>query len=210
MSHGATAGVLLAAGHSRRWGPDNKLLAPWNGQGLAARAAAILSRAPVDLRAAVVRDPRVAALLPRLTLLAPEGADQSASLRAAVAWAEAVGAVRLLILLADMPALGNATVAAVVDGCMDRPSAVRHPDGRAGVPACFPAASFAALSNLRGDRGAGVLLGEAVTIQPPAAELVDVDRPQDLADCPQPRAARSLPKGFVTPAATGRLPGSQP
>lgn len=180
MSRRKTVGVLLAAGHSRRWGPGNKLLASWNGQALVVRTAAILSRAPVDLRAAVVRDPQVAALLPGLALLAPDGDDQSASLSAAVAWAEALRADRLLILLADMPALADATVAAVVGACTDRPSAVRHPDGRPGVPACFPAGSFAALSSLRGDRGAGALLAGAMTIQPPPSELIDVDRPQDL------------------------------
>lgn len=180
MSHAVTAGVLLAAGHSRRWGAENKLLAQWHGQALATCAAATLRRAPVDLRAAVVRDPQVATLLPGWTLLAPEGEDQSASLRSAVAWAEDVRAVRLLILLADMPALGDATIKAVVAACTDRPSAVRHPDGRAGVPACFPAQMFGLLSNLRGDRGAGSLLAEAATIHAPAAELADIDRPDDL------------------------------
>ena len=55
-----------------------------------------------------------------------------------------------------------------------------HPGGQPGAPACFPASCFAALSALRGDRGAGALLGNAVTIPAPPAELADVDRPQDL------------------------------
>ncbi|SDL56570.1 nucleotidyltransferase family protein [Paracoccus chinensis] len=181
MTGGPTVGVLLAAGHSRRWGPDNKLLAPWNGQALVVRAGALLARAPVDLRAVVLRDKRIAALLPGLEPLAPEDEDQSASLRAAVAWAQGQGAARLLVLLGDMPALSDATVAALVEGCTaDRPSAVLHPDGRPGAPACVPASAFAALSKLRGDQGAGVLLGNAVTIPAALAELVDVDRPQDL------------------------------
>ena len=181
MSGGPTVGVLLAAGHSRRWGPDNKLLAPWKGRALVVRAGALLARAPVEARAAVLRDPKVAALLPGLVPLAPEGEDQSASLRAAVAWAQGLGAARLLVLLADMPALSEATVAALVEGCTeDRPSAVLHPGGQPGAPACFPASCFAALSALRGDRGAGALLGNAVTIPAPPAELADVDRPQEL------------------------------
>lgn len=180
MSRGITAGVLLAAGHSRRWGPGDKLLAPWNGRPLAAHGAAALAQASVDLRAAVVRDPDVAALLAGFTLLAPDGDDQSGSLRAAAAWAGRMGAARLLVLLGDMPALSDDTVAAVVAACADRPSAVRHPDGRPGVPACFPAALFPALSNLRGDRGAGALLEDAALVKAHPAELVDVDRPQDI------------------------------
>lgn len=177
MTPGPSAGVLLAAGHSRRWGPGNKLLAPWRGRPLVAWAGALLAGAPVDLRAAVIRDARVGALLPGLATLAPEGEDQSASLRAAVAWAQGQGAARLLVLLGDMPDLGPGTVAALVRGCADRPVAVRHPDGRPGAPACFPADCFAALAALRGDRGAGALLAGAATIPVPAAELVDLDRP---------------------------------
>lgn len=175
-----TAGVLLAAGHSRRWGPGNKLLAEWNGLPLAAHAAKALAAARVDLRAAVVRDSAVAALLGGLTLLPPDGDDQSGSLHAAVAWAGAMGADRLLILLADMPALPDATVAAVVAACTGRASAARQPDGRPGVPACFPASMFPALLSLRGDRGAGALLDGAVLVETHPAELMDVDTPQDL------------------------------
>ena len=181
MSGGPTVGVLLAAGHSRRWGPDNKLLAPWKERALVVRAGALLARAPVEARAAVLRDPKVAALLPGLVPLAPEGEDQSASLRAAVAWARGLGAARLLVLLADMPALSDATVAALVEGCADnRPSAVLYPGGQPGAPACFPGSLFPALSNLHGDRGAGELLEDAACVSAPAAELVDVDVPQDL------------------------------
>jgi len=177
-----TAGVLLAAGHSRRWGDGNKLLALWNGRPLASWAADSLRRAPVDLRAVVIRDPQVTTLMPGLKPLAPQGDDQAASLGAAVAWAEGQGAARLLILLADMPALPDAVIAAVLDGCADRPSGVRHPDGRIGVPACFPASLFPQLRDITGDRGAGALLRGANAVAAPAEALIDVDRPEDLAD----------------------------
>ncbi len=175
------AGVLLAAGHSRRWGAGNKLLAPLRGQPLVCHAATTLRRAPIHLRAAVLRDPQVAAALAGLPALPPDGCDQSASLRAAVRWASAQGAGALLVLLGDMPALSDDLVAAVVAACADRPAAVRHPDGRAGVPACFPAALFPALTALRGDRGAGALLSGAALVPAPARELADVDAPADLA-----------------------------
>lgn len=176
-----TAAVLLAAGHSRRWGPDDKLLAEWNGRPLVFYAASMLCRAPVDLRAAVVRDPQVGALVDQATLLAPEGDDQSSSLRAAVRWAGQMGAGRLLVLLGDMPLLTERLLVAILDDCKDdTPSAARHPDGRPGAPACFPGSLFPALSNLHGDRGAGELLQDATCVSAPATELVDVDVPQDL------------------------------
>ena len=185
MTGRPTVGVLLAAGHSRRWGPDDKLLAQVRGRPLVSHAAAILTRAPVDRRAAVVRNPRVAALLEGMALLAPDGADQSASLRAAVAWARSLDAGRLLVLLGDMPAVTEATVAALVSRCGDRPAAVLYPDGRAGAPGCFPASRYAALAARAGDRGAGAgatdLLADAVHVRATPAELADVDRPQDLA-----------------------------
>ncbi|WP_313138132.1 nucleotidyltransferase family protein [Paracoccus jeotgali] len=180
MTAPLTAGVLLAAGHSRRWGDGNKLLALWNGRPLASWAADSLRRAPLDLRAAVLRDPQVAALMPGLKPLAPQGDDQAASLRAAVAWAKGQGAARLLILLADMPALPDAIIAAVLDGCAVRPCGARHPDGRIGVPACFPAQMFPQLRDITGDRGAGALLREADAVAAPVEALIDVDRPEDL------------------------------
>ncbi len=52
--------------------------------------------------------------------------------------------------------------------------------GRKGVPAYFPASSFAALMALKGDAGARELLREAEAITLPLGE-VDVDTPDDLA-----------------------------
>ena len=176
-----TAAVLLAAGHSRRWGADDKLLAPWNGRPLVSYAATLLCRVPVDLRAAVVHDPQVGAQIDQATLLSPDGDDQAGSLRAAVAWAGQVGASRLLVLLGDMPFVTEGLAVTILDDCTDdTPSAARHPDGRPGAPACFPESLFPALSSLHGDRGAGELLQDATCVSAPAAELVDVDVPQDL------------------------------
>ena len=51
--------------------------------------------------------------------------------------------------------------------------------GRRGVPAYFPASTFAALMQLRGDAGARDLLKAANAVQLPGGEL-DVDTEQDL------------------------------
>ena len=91
----------------------------------------------------------------------------------------------LLLLASDMPRVSAATLRRLVDACApDAPSAVRHPDGHPGIPACFPRKWFAALQELGGDRGAGALLRAAEALRVldvPAAELADVDRPGDLA-----------------------------
>lgn len=53
--------------------------------------------------------------------------------------------------------------------------------GRRGVPAYFPASSFASLTQLNGDSGARDLLRTARTIPLPLGEL-DIDTPQALAE----------------------------
>lgn len=178
---GPVAGVLLAAGHSRRWGADDKLLAPWRGAPLVAASAGLLRVAPVQWRAAAVRNPAVAeAIGDDIRRLRPSSDIQSGSLQAAVQFALEQGAGRLLILLGDMPQVTVTTIAALLAAPAARPSAVRHPDGRPGVPACMPAASFGAALALAGDRGARSLLSDAVLIATKDAELIDIDRPSDL------------------------------
>ena len=58
-----------------------------------------------------------------------------------------------------------------------------------GVPAIFPRAQFAALLALRGDRGARALLNRAaggVIGVPVPSAAVDIDRPEDLLELPEP------------------------
>jgi len=72
-------------------------------------------------------------------------------------------------------------------------AACRYPSGRPGVPARFPAAHFAALAALTGDRGAAALLagGGAALIDCAADDLIDVDRPEALARAGAILAARA-------------------
>lgn len=174
------AAVLLAAGHSRRWGPQDKLLSDWRGRPLVTWAAGLLRRCPAQHLAAVVRSDDVArAVGPGVARLAPLTDDQSGSLRAAARYAQECGAARLLIVLGDMPCVRDATLAALLAAPPDAPSAVRQADGRAGVPACLPAALLPAVLDVSGDRGARELLAGAALVTVAPDELADVDRPGD-------------------------------
>ena len=176
------AGIVLAAGASRRWGEEDKLLAPFRGSPLAAHAADAMRGAPVDLRIAVMRDPELAALFDGFELVRPEGEDQSASLHAGVRLARDRGAGAVLVALADMPLVNAPLLARVARlGFQTGTAAARDGELRA-PPAYFPADTFQALLALTGDRGAGGLLRDLpdAAFVDAAGRLADIDRPGDL------------------------------
>lgn len=183
---GPLAIALLAAGSATRFG-GRKLDADLNGRPLGRHAldtALALGQGPAlvvvgEPVPAFARGPEVG------TLVNPDAAaGLGTSVALAARYADNGGAMALLLLAADMPLVSEATLRRLVDACAPgTPSAVLHPDGHPGVPACFPRDWFAALQGLTGDRGAGALLrgsDEVRAIAVPAAELADVDRPEDL------------------------------
>lgn len=177
-------GIVIAAGSSRRFGVKDKLLAAANGHPLAAWAAAAMRQAPVEKRVAVAIDPAVAALFGGFEVVPPdEGGQQADSLRAGFTVAQALGAKRVVVALADMPAVTAGDIAAILSAQSgDDPSAAW--DGRRALPpAAFPAAWFPLLRSLQGDRGAGALLlrAQGLTRVPLIrAHLIDIDTPEDL------------------------------
>lgn len=180
-------GLVLAAGRSSRFGPEDKLLADLNGRALAAHVAAAMRAVPLDRRIVVAGSKRVAALFPgfQAVLLDNAATGQSDSLRAGVAAASVPDLTpdRLLIALADMPFVTAEHLAAVLDRCGATGSA--STDGtRPMPPACFPVTMFDALARSTGDKGAAPLLRGL----PPQALLrasdrllFDVDTPEALA-----------------------------
>jgi molybdenum cofactor cytidylyltransferase len=184
---GPLAIALLAAGKAERFG-GGKLDAELRGKPLGQHAldtAAALDQGEVLL---IVGEPvpEFARESSQADLIqnpdAAEGLGTSVAL--AARHAEASGAMALLLLAADMPLVSEATLRRLVDACATGvPSAVVHPDGHPGIPACFPHDWFAALQILTGDQGAGKLLrhSDSVrTIAVPAVELADVDTREDL------------------------------
>lgn len=184
MPEPGTTAILLAAGASRRFGPQDKLLARHRGQPLIAHAAAALRATRLAQRIAVIANP---ALVPHLggfrIVTLPPGTEpsQSTSLRAGLM--AAGRPERLLIVLGDMPDITPAHLLAIIGRTTaEQPAASTN--GRAILPpACFPAAILPRLAALTGDRGAASLLADLPASQRIAAPdlLADIDRPKDLA-----------------------------
>lgn len=105
-------GVLLAAGASRRFGPQDKLLAPWNGRPLVTWSARALLAAGCDALMAVVASPAVADLLPAgiECRRVAGGLPMSASLKTALREAQRRQAQGLLVCLGDMPDIAPETL----------------------------------------------------------------------------------------------------
>lgn len=180
-----TAAILLAAGHSQRFGSDDKLLAAYRGKPLVVHAADALKALAPDHLIAVARSRAVAVHLSGFTVVAPavENNMQSDSLRAGLAEAMRQGADRILITLGDMPSVTADTMQDVLDRASATEPSAAHDGTTVLPPACFPEPWFAKIMALTGDRGAGSLLQALpserfVPVEP--AILQDIDEPGDL------------------------------
>ncbi|MET0238763.1 MAG: nucleotidyltransferase family protein [Sphingobium sp.] len=187
---GATLIAILAAGRASRFG-GGKLDAPCAGKPLGnwAIEAVDAAGAPPGLIVVGPDAPSFTGIAMAdgwalVTNPEPE-AGIGGSVALAARHAECLGADALVLLLADMPLIDGAFIRQLLDGgSRDMPVAARYPSGKPGVPARFPAAMFADLSALSGDRGAAMLLAGRtglLMIDPPAGSLLDVDDKEALA-----------------------------
>ncbi|CAN5135215.1 NTP transferase domain-containing protein [soil metagenome] len=180
--------AILAAGRATRFG-GGKLDAPCAGKPLGQwviDAVATAGAAP----GLIVTGPTApafaqAAMWDGWTLVTNPAPEEGLGTSVALAarHAECVEADALVLLLADMPLVSPEAIRALVEPA-DHPVALRYPSGRPGVPARFPAAMFADLASLTGDRGAASLLGERADlrlIDGDAAAVTDVDDAASLA-----------------------------
>lgn len=180
-----TIGVLLAAGASRRFGPDEKLLAPWRGRPLVHWSAQALQIAGCQAGFAVVSSPEVGAALPAgITPYRIEaGQPMGASFRAAITLARSMSAARLLVCLGDMPNIPAGLLVAILTRDCDTACIA---DGSRRPPILLMAESFdAACDAAQGDMGARAFIRNLPAkdlIALPPAQAFDVDRPGDLAD----------------------------
>lgn len=195
---GPIAAILLAAGASRRFGAENKLLAEISGTPMIVRVAHAVAAAHPPLTPLIVVTgmdaPRIRAHLEsiaeaRMRFVHNPEYEQglSSSLRAGLS-ALPKECVAALICLGDMPWLEPRHIEALTAAFAPQRNAsicVPMVNGRRGNPILWAARFFPRMAALRGDIGARVLLAEyadAVREVPfqDDAPLRDIDAPEQM------------------------------
>lgn len=178
------AGLVLAAGGSRRFGDRSKLLAEFRGRFLLEHAVSAQCAVPELSRVLVVLGHRADEVLAAVDLGRAEAVvcldwelGQAASLRRGVA-AVPDACEKAIITLGDQPLITPAAVARFVS----LPGGARAVyDGRPGHPVVLGREQMRQVRELRGDQGARGLLVEGPRIE--CSDLCsgrDVDTPEDL------------------------------
>lgn len=194
--------ILLAAGASRRFGPDNKLLATLaDGEPLAIAAARPLLQAIGNV-IAVVRPgtPQLAMALAELGCRVVEHANADAGMGSSLAAgiAAAIDCDGWLVALADMPQIQPQTVALVADA-LRHGAAIARPlyQGQPGHPVGFAKQFGPALQELHDDQGARNI----VAAQRHLLQLIPCDDPAVLLDIDTPTDLAALQNGGLRPPA---------
>lgn len=175
--------VLLAAGASRRFGPEDKLCALYHDHPLVTYAAAALREAEFHHVMAIVHSRTVADILTPFSIsseLVSEG-PMAHRLGIGAQLADTSGWDALAIVLGDMPHITAAHLRALQQlANPDRP-VVTVATPYKGPPAIFPRAWFERLQKIEGDQGARALFTKDVadyTVNPQV--IHDIDRPEDM------------------------------
>ena len=183
----AVAGLVLAAGRSRRMGRD-KRLAEIGGVPMVVLAVRAAQEAGLDPVVVVIGPEPLAVLPPGVaTVINPDPGRGMASSLALGTAALPDSAEAVVVLLADMPKVGASHVAALAAAfspALGREIVVPVCRGRRGNPVLLGRRYFAEMSQLTGDKGARGLLvqyGHWVTeVEMDESVLIDVDTPDDL------------------------------
>lgn len=180
--------VVLAAGSSRRFGPQNKLLAPWGAGTVVASVVEVLAECGLTVHLVVGHDAdRVAAACPQARPVLNPRHDAGMGTSLAIGARACTPGVAILVALGDMPGLRGCVVHRLIEGLEGRAGRVvvpvyeAEPD-RIGHPVLFGADHREALMALDGDTGARSVIATAqdvVRIRV-SGELRDIDLAGDL------------------------------
>jgi molybdenum cofactor cytidylyltransferase len=185
--------ILLAAGRSRRFGQDDKLMAPLGDRPLLQHAARTLLSVNVDARY-IIRakaSPACDGYIAVDNAYPETGLGRSIAL--GVAAAKRGGARAVLLALADMPFVSTGHLNHLLSRYAGDGTLVASSDGATSMPpALFGADWFEGLQRIAGDFGARGLLRQASLVSASADELLDIDCQDDL-DHARKRVAPRIP-----------------
>jgi molybdenum cofactor cytidylyltransferase len=208
--------VLLAAGHSHRFGEMDKLAEPFLDKPLAYHVVTALEAIPFMTRIAIVSDTVLdfAALGYEVVENPDPTLGQARSVCHGVKRAKERGAQAVLIALADMPRVTAGHVYRLFDAFVGDDSVVASSDGVQPMPpALFGKGRFEELLALDGDQGARDLIrgGKHVVTSP--AELIDIDTQDDLRDLRETFGLKTdhvTPRFPIDPAGAAGATGASP
>lgn len=181
--------VMLAAGQSRRFGRDDKLLAPFHGQPLGAYAARLMTDEATFDRVVIVPKGAVArqALFVDAGWTAIENANpehgQSSSLKIAVEYVAASDAKALVFCLADMPFIRDNHIRELAAKADNHMAIMCNTGAALTPPALFERETFPALMDVTSDQGAKSVfqsLSNTGKIAISPLDARDIDTPDHL------------------------------
>ncbi len=176
--------ILLAAGRSQRFGDvGSKLDQPFLGKSLGLHVAVALEDMPFQDRIAIVDGGKLDYRPFGFRQIHNEhqGKGISESVRLGVEQAIALDADAVLIALADMPRVTASHIHRMFDATEGLESVVASSDGiEPKPPAIFGRDQLDSLLRLEGDAGARDMVKRGRHVVTNAAELIDVDTPEEL------------------------------
>ncbi len=155
-----TVGILLAAGQSKRFGAENKLLTDFKGKPLVHHAANALQGAKLDCILAVISKNGVPAELLNMPTVIndSEQCAQSDNLRLGLKYAIKQNADKVVIVLGDMPFVTPQTIQAISNLCTKSRCSAAMSSGHKLPPVAIPVSLFSEVMSSEGDQGARGLI----------------------------------------------------
>lgn len=176
--------ILLAAGRSQRFGDiGSKLDQQFLGKSLGLHVAVALEAMPFQARVAVIDGGKLDYRPYGFRQIQNERLDlgMSNSVRLGVECARELGAEAVCIALADMPRVTASHIHRMFDVTEGPESVIASSDGvEPKPPAIFGRGRFEMLLTLDGDAGARDMVKRGRHVVTNAAELIDVDTPEEL------------------------------